>query len=47
MVGRVTAERLQKAGITTIGRLAATDIKMLRSLMGAKAVNSFTIRLTE
>ncbi|MDD3585692.1 MAG: DNA polymerase IV [Thermoguttaceae bacterium] len=37
MAGRATAERLQHVGITTIGRLAATDVKTLQSLVGIAA----------
>ena len=35
-VGHATAEKLEKAGIRTIGRLAETDIQRVQSLLGNK-----------
>ncbi len=39
-VGRSTADRLARAGIRTIGQLAAVDLETLRSLVGDKAAAS-------
>lgn len=35
-VGRVTAEKLENAYITTIGELAASDLEIVQTLVGKK-----------